>query len=166
MRTNHKCSKWILKLTDSTGRLACWRLQRSEFGFDIVLRVDVKHQTADARFRLQTATEDDVPLGEDLLLLASDTESDYTSVPATKTKSDDIILLNARKKTSIDAPPTLENLIIEQALEEYCKVASLNVGHTASQFRVTQRLRLVQKSLDGESIQILVQTSLRARNPY
>lgn len=58
IRTGRDSLKWILNLSDSTGRFARWRLCLSEFEFDVVHKAGVKHQAADALSRLPATGAD------------------------------------------------------------------------------------------------------------
>lgn len=114
----------------------------------------------------QTTDENDTPLGDDLLTLAIDLTNEHSSTLVFSANSNDIIPLNAQEEQSIDAPPTLYELIGKQALEIYCESASLSVGHAGSEFHIGQRGILVRKSIVDESILIVALSSLRARNLY
>lgn len=75
-----------------------------------------------------------MPLEVDLSLLAINSKSDSTKILVINTIEDDVIPLNALREKSINTFPTVEKLITKYALEEYCKAASLNVGHAGSVF--------------------------------
>lgn len=47
-----------LNLTNSTGKMARWRLRLSEFELDVVYRTVIKHQATDALLRLKTNRDD------------------------------------------------------------------------------------------------------------
>lgn len=117
IRMDHDSLKWILNLTNGTGRLARWSLQLSEFDFKVVLRAGVKREASEVLSRLQTASEDDTQLEDNLPILSNDAKSDDTSKLVIYTNSDDIIWLNTQEEKSIDTPQTLGQLIIKQALD-------------------------------------------------
>lgn len=62
-------------MTDATKNLARWRLRLSEFEFDSVHRAVVKHHVADALSRLPTTGNNDMPLTEDVPVLATSHDS-------------------------------------------------------------------------------------------
>lgn len=54
MRTDQDSLKWILNLTDSTGRLERWRIRLSEYGFDVVHGCDI----TPSRWRVSSSTNE------------------------------------------------------------------------------------------------------------
>lgn len=66
----------------------------------------------------------------------------------------------------IDTLPTVEELIVEQARHNCCKLAILNVGKSGSKVSFHQCGHLGGQSIGDTSIQIVSQTSLRARILY
>lgn len=119
------------------------------------------HQAVDSLSHLQTTGKHDKLLGDDLHLHAIDAERDHKSILVIIAKSESIIPLNAKSETSIDTPPTLEEVIVERALDDYCKAVSLHVRHAGSGFHIDQREFLVRKSIVNESIQIVEPASLQ-----
>lgn len=93
-------------------------------------------------------------------------KGDNASILIIDADRDDIIQLNAQKEKLIDTPPTLEELMTEQALAEYCRAASLNVCDAGFKFNADQRRLHAQKSIVNDSIQIVEPTSLWARILY
>ena len=72
VRTDHDALRWLMTLTESSGRLTRWRLRLAEFDFVVQYRPGRVHQVPDALSRLerprdsaQTAVDDDVPAFED-----------------------------------------------------------------------------------------------------
>ena len=68
IRTDHDALRWLLALTESSGRLMRWRLRLSEFDFTITYRPGRVHQVPDALSRLlspdgndEKAVDDEVP---------------------------------------------------------------------------------------------------------
>lgn len=128
IRTDYHSLKWILNKTDSTGRLARWRLQLSKFAFDVNHRAGVRHQAADALFCLQATGEVDTPLEDDLPLLGIDAKSDDTNILVINADSDETIPLSAQDEKVIDTPQTVKQLIVKRARDDFFKAATLNVG--------------------------------------
>lgn len=68
IRTDHQALRWILNMSDATGKMEIWRLRLSELELDVVHRAGVKHQAAEALSRLpfsgddETTIEDEIPL--------------------------------------------------------------------------------------------------------
>ena len=61
VRTDHDCLRWLMNLTESTGRLTRWRLRLSEFDFEIQYRPGRVHQVPDALSRLIRPHANDAP---------------------------------------------------------------------------------------------------------
>ena len=68
IRTDHDALRWLMTLTDSSGRLMRWRLRLSEFDFTITYRPGRVHQVPDALSRLispdgndDKAVDDEIP---------------------------------------------------------------------------------------------------------
>lgn len=61
---------------ESTGLLDQWRLQLSEFDFDVIRWADMKHLASDELSRLDTNGKDATPLEDDIPLLANDTQTE------------------------------------------------------------------------------------------
>ena len=68
IRTAHDALRWLMTLTDSSGRLMPWRVRLSEFDFTITYRPGRVHQVPDALSRLispdgndDNAVDDEVP---------------------------------------------------------------------------------------------------------
>ena len=67
VRTDHDALRWLMKLTDSSGRLMRWRLRLSEFDFTIQYRPGIVHQVLDALSRIiPPQGNDDRPLDDEL----------------------------------------------------------------------------------------------------
>lgn len=95
--------KWILSLTDITGRLARWRLWLFKSDFDVEHRAGLRRQAVDTLFRVETTNGDNAPLRDNLSLLTYDAKSDDNSKLVINDNRDDTIPLNLHEKTSIDA---------------------------------------------------------------
>lgn len=55
VRTYHKTLKWLLKMSDPSGKLAQWLLRLSELKLNILHRAGVKNLAAVVALRLRTA---------------------------------------------------------------------------------------------------------------
>lgn len=64
--TNHEALKWILSLSDGTGKLVCSPLRLSEFEFDFGHRSGTKKQAADILSRFKTCDTDTTESEDDL----------------------------------------------------------------------------------------------------
>lgn len=154
--------KWILNLTGSTEGLARWRLRLSEYDLDVVHRAGERHKAAGAPSRLRTTGKNDTLLQKSLFLLLIVAESDDNSILVINADCDDSILLNAQEEKSINTSPPLEKLVVAQALDRYCKAATLNFGHIGSELHIDQRELFIRIFIANESIQIVAPTSPRA----
>lgn len=53
VRTEHTVLRWILKMADALHKLARWSLALQEVKLDIIHRLGIEHDTADALSRLE-----------------------------------------------------------------------------------------------------------------
>ena len=67
VRTDHVALRWLMKLTDSTGRLMRWRFRLSEFDFTIQYRRGIVQQVPDALPRIISPQgNDDRPVDDEV----------------------------------------------------------------------------------------------------
>ena len=66
VRTDHDASRWLLTLSDPSGRLMRWRLHLSEFDFEIQYRPGRVHQVPDALSRLISRGLDPKPVDDEI----------------------------------------------------------------------------------------------------
>ena len=66
VRTDQDALRWLLTLSDPSGRLMRWRLRLSEFHFEIQYHQDRVHQVPDASSRLITPGSDPKPVDDDI----------------------------------------------------------------------------------------------------
>lgn len=79
IHTDLDCQKWMLDLADARGRLARRRRRLSDFEFDVVHRVGIKHQAADVLPRMPTDSADTTPTEEDIPIAETDASSNLTN---------------------------------------------------------------------------------------
>ena len=66
VRTDHDALRWLLTLSDTSGRLMRWRLRLSEFYFEIQYRSGRVHQVPDALLRLTRPGSDPKPVDDEI----------------------------------------------------------------------------------------------------
>lgn len=115
MHANDDSLKWILELTDSTGRLARWSWRLSKLDFDVIHRVSVKNHAADSFSRSQTTGVDGKPLENDLPFLNIDAISDKPSILLINANNNKFISFYAQDEKSISTHSKVEELIAKQA---------------------------------------------------
>lgn len=138
-------------------------------------RAGVKHQAADALSRLPTTGADTTTLEDDLPLMAvQKMDSGASAVHFIDAQEGDAtpavtIIANAPKaltKHVDDKPSSIQEFLMEQAQDPYCKIAAKSVGLPNSEYRIDQHGLLVRRSMIGGSIQTAVPQSLRSRVLY
>ena len=67
LRTDHNALRWLMTISDSTGRLTRWRIPLSEFDFTVKYRPGLVHQVPDALSRgLTPEGNDDKPIDDEV----------------------------------------------------------------------------------------------------
>ena len=66
VRTDHDALRWLLTLSDPSGRMMRWRLRLYEFDFEIQYRPGRVHQVPDALSRLITPGSDPKPVDDEI----------------------------------------------------------------------------------------------------
>ena len=182
VRTDHNPLKWILNIADTAnGRLMRWRLRLAEFDYDVEYRPGVKHNLADGMSRLRTEGGDETPLRDDVptytICLVKSPNGEVEDIREGEWEEVDDIFENKNRPGMPEVtafaveekevmPVTVEELIAEQAKDEYCRSVAESVGKRSSSFAYDRNGVLVRKSrLDG-TLQKVVPESLRARILY
>lgn len=87
LRTDHHVLCWILKLADTSGKFARWRVRLLEFDFEIVHEAEIKHRAADAVSGLPTNGSNRTMLEENIAVMADARKNkqvlNYASIDAT-----------------------------------------------------------------------------------
>ena len=169
VRTDHDSLRWLLNITDVSGRLARWRLRLAEFDYSVVNRPGVKHQAPDALSRLLTSGDDQSPLDDDIPCFITDTDSNEEELD--HRMEDDYSLteeevLALREVAQAVEPISTPEFLQEQAKDSYCKSLLPETTVDASHFITDQFGIICRKStLDG-ALQRVVPESLRERVLY
>lgn len=77
--TDRDALKWTFKFTGSTDKLACWWLRLSGFECDVVHCKGLKHQAADALWRLKSNGTDQALIKDDILVLSQSVIYSWTT---------------------------------------------------------------------------------------
>lgn len=185
VRTDHDSLRWLLNISDVSGRLARWRLRLAEFDYTVVHRPGVKHQAPDALSRLPTAGADTSPLEDGIpcftVTTDSGNEDGETNLSWMKTDmtEDDTLterevdayyrhldVLMTQEEELSTSPISMDDLLKEQASDAYCQSLVLETTKVDSDFVVdTHGLICRRSNLDG-ALQRVVPESLRKRVLY
>lgn len=116
VHTDHASLRWLMNVSDPSGRLIRWRLRLSEFKFQIQYKKGICNSQADALSRLGTrggtevdAEEDEIPCFQ---LEDISSEVDESTL-------DDICALNPDENSTVE-PITTEELISTQLSDRFC----------------------------------------------
>ena len=184
IRTDHDPLKWLLNLSDPTGRLGRWRLRLSEFNFTVEYCPGRKHQMAYGMSRLRTEEGDTSPLDDDIPCLVVSATADTNMDDETETfkgywddQEDSLIYQDwsqemleqvfaiTPEETDVVAI-TSQEFLSEQATDEYCQSFKEKANTDCSKFKFDYYGFLVRHScLDG-ALQKVIPKSLRARLLY
>ena len=181
IRTDHDSLKWLLNLSDASGRLQRWRLRLQEFTYDIQYRPGAQHKAADAVSRLSTTGHDDEPIDDDLPVLAL---TDVDTTQAYGPSPDDTWLVSkvypldspreavlpqvialTRDQTDVQAI-SRDELIAEQREDSTCQTYMQEAQQTYSLFTVQPDGLLVRRSPHDGVVQMVVPESLQPRVLY
>ncbi|CDF38390.1 unnamed protein product [Chondrus crispus] len=153
---DHQSLKWMMSLTDASGRLARWRLRLLEFDFTIKNRKGAVNCIADAVSRLPTLANQ----------VDEDVEIEFRRDAITSNFNDDGICVVNAENTYL-SPVRIEELVISQANDRYCQMLKEKVDNEeTSRFDVFDRGLLVRIAPLDDCRQIVVPTMLRQKGFY
>lgn len=124
IRTGQRALKWLIEESDSSGKLARWRLRFSELDFSIVYRSGIKHQEVDALSRLPTNRTDKTPLDDIVSVLVLANEIFAQERKQSKQDADE----NVMKKQVVDTSIRFlmeEVVLTDQVLESGIDIFNL-----------------------------------------
>ena len=176
IRTDHLALKWLMNLSDASGRLQRWRLRLQPFEYDIVHRPGVKHQAADALSRLPTTGTDQTDLDDEIPTVAAvlkgpmvhQDEPEWEIIPfdSQPLSASTVQHKNHDQQDLDDKPITTDEMMAEQREDPTClKYASLADNHK-SHFSLTSNGLLVRHSPRDNAVQMVVPASLQSRVMY
>ena len=170
VRTDHSALRWILNLTDSTGRLTRWRLRLLEYDFDVVHRAGIKHQAPDALSRLDTDAFDAQPLQDDLPVFSIDVTQPLEDPDLYPTADPPRDQLDVIETTVLAITPvkdidkraiSIEELLAAQKQDKSCQRYAHTVGCPGSQFTFDHAGILTRISKIDGALQKVLPTSLQ-----
>ncbi|CDF32470.1 unnamed protein product [Chondrus crispus] len=147
VHTDHASLRWLMNVTDPSGRLIRWRLRLSEFDFKIKYKKGKANSQADALSRLRTAgetNEDRFDALDDILALEGGTAPDrFDQFQAV----------------------TPEELIREQAVDPFCNCIKeeMDAGKVRTFSMETEELEGTLCRTAAEFVQVVIPQSVRDR---
>lgn len=177
IRTDHQALKWLMNLSDASGRLQRWRLRLQPFEYDIVHRPGVKHQAADAMSRLNTTGTDQTDLDDEIPTVAAvlkgpmvhQDEPNWDIVPYDPTSVQDTahaVNPNDDDNDIDDRPISTDEMIAEQKEDPTCVKYAALADNPKSHLTLQSNGLLVRHSPQDGAVQIVVPQSLRSRILY
>ena len=127
VRTDHDALRWILDLSNATGRLARWCLRLSEFDFSVEYKPGIKNKATDAFSRLITTGGDTTPLDLSIPVVAAMDTVEGDQIEPTQEEldyaddNDDNSDERIDDESSVDSlnklpPPTFEPISVQAIL--------------------------------------------------
>ncbi|CDF34164.1 unnamed protein product [Chondrus crispus] len=137
VHTGHASLRWLMNVTDPSGRLIRWRLRLSEFDFEIKYKKGKANSQADALSRLRTAGE------------------------TVEEIDDEIPCFMAEPAEAV----TPEELIREQAVDPFCNriKEEMDAGKVRTFSMKTEELEGTLCRTAAEFVQVVIPQSLRDR---
>lgn len=164
---DHDPLKRKFDFSDRTGRLPSLLRRLSKFELDIVHRTRIKHPALYAVSQPYVSNEDTAPSDDAVPFLAIGAQDENCShISDINTKSDDIFQPHAQPDASMIMPVTERKFVVRKSWDIYCKVASLQVGRSSTEFFLHDRRLLIRKSIVVDAFQIVVLETLRDRILY
>lgn len=95
----------------------------------------------------QTTGEDRTPLENDLLVHAIDVTKNEERIRIIDANCKEVLPLNAQSTPTDNTAANEEEVIVEQANDDYCTVAATKFGHSNYKFTVDKKGILIKKFL-------------------
>ena len=136
VHTDQSSLRWLMEITDPSGRLMRWRLRLSEFDFVVKYKKGLLNMQADALSRLPTDGVTQVEFDEEIPCYTvdeqigeADEEEDF--IESDYADGDELLAIHgAVPSVEMMQPITREELIQEQTADHYCQsiLSELNRG--------------------------------------
>lgn len=167
IRTDHHAMRWILNLTDATGKHARWCLRLMEFDHKVNHKAGVQRQAADALTGFRTNETDNQDFDDKVLGLPLQQQSreEKHQIPRNCQNYDDSIVnlephpIMKAKADDIELP-TITDFVIAQSKERFCDQMKQLVRPLTYLFIFDKSDRLVRWARLNGSIQRIVLISL------
>lgn len=127
IRTYQDSLNRILKISESSDRIAHLRLQLLKFVFDVVHRAGVKHQATGALLKLLCSEEESTLLEDELSLLVIGISHIFTGtlICVIDQNTNGVITWSGQQtEVSINTPRTEGKILVEHAQDIYFKTAT------------------------------------------